>query len=162
MQSCIKQKTLWFYWTAVVYWLSRNYHCHLLPASLEITALDLCTKKDICFSLHVSMCIRWRDEDWDEGDKWNNGSDKVSEREGKNIRKSVVTFFMSWPFCLCVGLCVCAKFSIPVHVWVCQNSATLPSSSHRFRFVSLQLQVTKWHCAFIAALHGASHKLWND
>lgn len=40
----------------------------------------------------------------------------------------------------------------------CMSGARLTCSSHRSRFVSLQLQVTKWHCAFMAALHGARLK----
>lgn len=43
-------------------------------------------------------------------------------------------------------------------LWVGRRGARLPCSSHRFRFVSLLLQVTKWHCAFMAALHGARLK----
>lgn len=39
-----------------------------------------------------------------------------------------------------------------------RTGARLPCSSHRSRFVSPQLQVTKWHCAFMAALHGARLK----
>ena len=87
------------------------------------------------------------------------------QREAENS----LSFSLDLSACVCVCVCVCVW--VRVHVRdpvglcmfrVCQNSATLPSSSHRSRFVSLQLQVTKWHCAFMAALHGASHKPWND
>lgn len=54
---------------------------------------------------------------------------------------------------MCV--CVWALFGGPVLVWVGRTGARLPCSSHRSRFVSFQLQVTKWHCAFMAALRAA-------
>lgn len=56
----------------------------------------------------------------------------------------------------CVSLS--APFSSPVLVWVGRARARLPCSSHHSRFVSLQVRVTKWHCPFMAALHGAPHK----
>lgn len=130
-----------------------------LPLSFTIIILRngasrfMHTDRYMCWRACVCVCERERRSNVRKGWKENGGSDTENR---------VVFFFKCRPLCLCVGLWVCAQFSNPVHVWVCQNSARLPSSSHCSRFVSLQLQVTKWHCAFMAALHGASHKPWND
>lgn len=105
----------------------KNYHCHLLSSSTEITALDLCTQ------IYVSSCIclvhvlgNWSDV--------GQGSKIV----GRQYQRES-SLFWSWSLCLCVGLCVCAcvhSSVTHVHVWVRQNSATLPSSSYCSRFVS--------------------------
>lgn len=158
MQGCIKAKTAKNLLDIGGKLTVKNYLCHLLSSFFDITALDLCPRTDICIGPRTVVSTREKQrratrEGWEKKQEshW-------ASKKGSNGRNTVAPR----PLCLCVGLCMCVQFSNPVHVWVCQNSATLPSSSHRSRFVSLQLQVTKWHCAFMAALHGASHKPWND
>lgn len=75
----------------------------------------------------------------------------------KKTSESLVT--KTQPLHSCVSLS--APFSSPVLVWVGRTRARLPCSSHHSRFVSLQVQVTEWHCAFMAALHGAPLKWLN-
>lgn len=61
MQSCIKGKKNAANLLDIGGKLTvKNYHCHLLSSSLEITALDLCTQTDICFCLHISVSVRER------------------------------------------------------------------------------------------------------
>lgn len=144
--------------------------CRKLPLSFTIIILrNSCsrfmhTDRRMCMLTCICLCVR--------GDETGKKDDKKKRMEVTELARlkrceKPSSLFKSRPLCLCVGFvfffwCVCAWFGNPVHVWVCQNRATLPSSSHRSRFVSFQLQVTKWHCAFMAALHGASHKPRND
>lgn len=138
--------------------------CQKLPLSFTIIILRNCCSRfmprDRYMCWPVCVCVYEREKMSKKDDKKKDGMEVYVEREV--ARETEQSFSKSWTLCLCVGLCVCAEFNDPVHGWVCQNSAKLPNSSHRSRFVSLQLQVTKWHCAFMAALHGASHKSWND
>lgn len=78
------------------------------------------------------------------------------ERGKKAIKPPESSAPKTQPLHSCVSLS--APFSSPVLVWVGRARARLPCSSHHSRFVSLQVQVTKWHCAFMAALHGAPRK----
>ena len=78
---------------------------------------------------------------------------------GKKIRETQSSYSLSLDLCVCVWVCVYVWKSLTLCMSECVKPAQTP---HRSRFVCFQLQVTKWHCAFMAALHGASHKPRND
>lgn len=58
MQSCIKGEATENLLDIGGKFTVKNYHCHLLSSSLEITAVDLCPPTDILLGLHVSVSIR--------------------------------------------------------------------------------------------------------
>ncbi len=86
----------------------KNYHCHLLSSSLEIAALDLCTRTDICVGLYASVSIREGEEEmWEKDDKEKHGCDRGNERKEKKV-VVIFLFFKPQPFvsvCGFVFLC---------------------------------------------------------
>lgn len=114
MQSCIKGKKKCCKFTG--HWWQID--CQELPLSFTIIILrNYCSRfmhadRYMFLLAHISVCKRKKRRKWH--DKTKNKSESVSEREGKNTRNRVVSFYKSRS--LFVGLCVCAQFSNPVHV----------------------------------------------
>lgn len=136
--------------------------CQKLPLSFTIIILrNRCSRfmpSDRYMRWPVCVCVyeteKMKKDDTKKRMEW------TCKWERRNTRNSAVLLSESWTLCVCVWVCVYVPNPMTLFVFECVK--TVPYSSQCSRFVSLQLQVTKWHCAFMAALHGASHKPWND